>query len=133
MSKPSRVIILAEDQRQQTLIRRYLHLKGLSFHQLRFSTLPHGESSGEQWVRQNYPNEVGALRRRQAKAQTGLIVVIDADTWTVEYRLGQLDESLRRREIQIVDPDSEGVARLVHAEYRDLDSLSERRICRRTN
>ena len=75
--------------------------------------MPQGQGSGEQWVRLTYPAEVGALRRRQAKARTALIVVIDADTGTVEYRLGQLDESLRHNQIESFDPHSERVARLV--------------------
>ena len=53
------------------------------------------------------------MRRRQAKAQTALIVVIDADTATVEYRLGQLEESVRHGETKFVDPDTEQIARLV--------------------
>jgi hypothetical protein len=57
---------------------------------------------------------VEALRRRQAKkTQTALIVVIDADAGTVEYRLGQLDESLRRSEHRPVDPKKERIARLI--------------------
>ena len=95
------------------LIRRYLRKKGLSPHQLRFNPLREGQGSGEQGVRQSYPSEVGALRKRQARAQTALIVVIDADTATVEYRLGQLDESLKRNEMRSVDPNTERIARLV--------------------
>jgi hypothetical protein len=113
VSRPSQVIVLAEDQRQQMLIRRYLRKKGLSFHQLRFTPLHQGEGSGEQRVRQSYPAEIRAWRRRQAKALTALIVVIDADTRTVEDRLGQLAETLRHSEIKPVDPNTERVARLV--------------------
>jgi DNA polymerase III psi subunit len=113
VSKPSLVIVIVEDQRQQMLIRRYLLNKGLTFHQLRFTPLHQGEGSGEQWVRRSYPGEVEALRRRQAKAQTALIVVIDADAGTVEHRLGQLDESLRRSEHRSFDPNRERIARLI--------------------
>lgn len=95
------------------LIRRYLHGKGLSFHQLRFSPPYRWEGSGEQRVRQSYPGEVRALRKRQAKAQTALIVVIDADTGTVEDRLRQLADALAVQQISAIDPNAEQIARLV--------------------
>jgi hypothetical protein len=113
VSSPSQVIVLVEDQRHQMLIRRYLLGKGLSFHQLRFSPPHLWEGSGEQRVRQSYPGEVKALRKRQAKAQTALIVVIDADTGTVEDRLRQLADALAAQQVSAIDPNAEPIARLV--------------------
>jgi hypothetical protein len=45
-------------------------------------------------VRERYPVEVKAYRGRAARAQTALIVLIDADTVDVRQRHGQLDDAL---------------------------------------
>jgi hypothetical protein len=114
VSSPSQVIVLVEDQRHQMLIRRYLLGKGLSRHQVRFNPPYRWEGSGEQRVRQSYSGEVKALRKRQAKkTQTALIVVIDADTGTVEDRLRQLADALAAQQVPAIDPSAEQIARLV--------------------
>jgi hypothetical protein len=113
VSSPSEVIVLVEDQRHKMLIRRYLLGKGLSSHTFRFNPPYRWGGSGEQGVRQSYPGEVKALRKRQAKAQTALIVVIDADTGTVEDRLRQLADALAAQQVRATDPTAEQIARLV--------------------
>jgi F0F1-type ATP synthase gamma subunit len=55
--------------------------------------------------------EVAAYRSRSAK--TALIVVIDADTGTVEQRLTQLDKELRKNKKPKIDANTDRVARLV--------------------
>ena len=96
MSKPSQVIVLTEDRRQQTFVRRYLERANYSYHQIQLEPLPAGRGSGEQWVRQRYAKNVEAYRARAARAATALVVVIDADTRTVSHRIGQLRESAVR-------------------------------------
>lgn len=93
MAKASRVIVLAEDDRQQRLVRRYLYRLGYEIKEIRFADLPNGRGSGEQWVRARYANEVREYRSRSARAKT-LLIAIDADTETVERRRSQLDELL---------------------------------------
>ena len=96
MSKPSLVIVLAEDERHQRFVRHFLYQKGLSTHQIRMEPLPSGKGCGEQWVREQYPTAVNAYRERSGggRAKTALVVVIDADTDTVDRRSRQLRESL---------------------------------------
>ena len=96
MSKPSLVIVLAEDARQQRFVRKFLREKGIGNHQIRLEPLPGGRGCGEQWVRERYPNAVRAYRARTAggKAKSALVVVIDADTEPTERRQGQLREML---------------------------------------
>ena len=79
MAKPSQVIVLVEDNRHQQLVFRYLRRSGLEPHAMRF-VLP-SSGSGEQWVRERFPVEVTAYRRRSTRAETKLIVVIDADNF----------------------------------------------------
>jgi hypothetical protein len=73
MTKPSQVIILVEDNRHQQLILRYLRRVGLELHAMRFVPSPPGTGSGEQWVREQFAQEVAAYRSRRAHAETKLI------------------------------------------------------------
>ena len=90
----SRTILLCEDDPQEQLVRSYLKECGLN-------TLPpylvtrnasrevHGGNVG--WVLEAFAKELRACRKRHAaKANTLLIVVVDADDFTVEERRSQL-------------------------------------------
>lgn len=94
MSKPSLVIVLAEDDRHQRLVRQYLYRLGRSRHDIRVEPLPSGRGCGEQWARERYPKAVTSYRGRSPRAETALIVAIDADTGDVEQRLRQLRKAL---------------------------------------
>jgi hypothetical protein len=94
MPNPSRVIALIEDERQEMFVRRYLRRLGLEPHQMRLQRSPSGEGSAEQWVRTRFAKEVNAYRSRSARAETALIVVIDADIHTVHGRWAQLGQAL---------------------------------------
>lgn len=111
MSKRCLVIVVAEDENHEMLIRRFLRNRGLDTHEMRIEHSPAAEGSAESWVRKRFPLEVNAYRRRHAR--TGLIAIIDADTVTVQHRLTQLDQALRDAGKQPVDPDNEQIARLV--------------------
>ena len=99
MGKPSSVIVLAEDQCHQRFIWRYLERLNYSRHEVRNEPLPSGRGSGEQWVRNRYADAVKAYRMRSARAQTALIVVIDADAHSVNERCRQLEAALELEEI----------------------------------
>jgi DNA polymerase III psi subunit len=111
MARPSLVIVLIEDSRQQQLIFRYLRRNGLDTHAMRFLLPPSG--SGEQWVREQLPKELREYRRRNARAKTKLIAVIDADISTVQDRLAQLDRKLQDDGVDLIRVAAEQVARLV--------------------
>lgn len=84
VAKPSQIILLVEDTRHQQFIFGYLRRLGIGRHAMRFERSPSGEGSAEQWVRERFAIEVGACRGRHA--ETKLIVLIDADTFTVQQR-----------------------------------------------
>jgi DNA polymerase III psi subunit len=105
------VTVLAEDGRQNMLIYRYLKKCGLGKYEIRSEFSPSGKGSAENWVRKRFVKETNFYRSRHA--QTALIVVIDADTGTVQDRLRQLDQSLKESGKPVVDPGSEQIARLV--------------------
>ncbi|HME09965.1 MAG TPA: hypothetical protein VKG25_23100 [Bryobacteraceae bacterium] len=56
--------------------------------------MPNSRGCGEQWVRERYASAVGAYRHRAKRAETRLIVVIDADIHSLEYRRQQLAKTL---------------------------------------
>ena len=112
MGKPSQVILLLEDDHQKMLLYRYLKRCGLG-HVTRVSPYVPGRGSAEQRVRAQFATEVKAYRSRQARAETSLIVVIDADENTVQERLNQLDQALKDAGQVGVPTDAERIARLI--------------------
>lgn len=111
MSKPSLVIVLAEDQRQQQFIYRYLKSADIRPSQIRFHISPSGRGSAEQWVRKSFVVQVRTCRARHA--QTGMFVMLDADTNTVLERLRTLDEELGSAGQRPIDQDRDSIARLI--------------------
>lgn len=112
MSKPSRVIVLLEDDRHKQFVYRYLIQRGLEPHAIRILRSPSGEGSAENWVRRQFVKEVSAYRNRRVRADTALIVMIDADARSVRDRCNQLDEALQQAHKEIVTIE-EQIARFV--------------------
>jgi hypothetical protein len=106
------VILVVEDDRHSMLIRRYLINCGLRKHEIRIEQSPSGRGSAESWVRKAFVKNVSAYRVRQAKANSALIAVIDADIHTVQERLRQLDQALTDESKSAIS-DGEQIARLV--------------------
>jgi hypothetical protein len=115
MSKPTEVILLCEDYRQSSLVLAYLKKCGI--HQrVRPLLSPMGEGSAEHWVIRQYPIQVNAYRLAKARKLTWLIVVVDADTGTVDRRIAQLDDGLKQSEeprLRELNVDKEAIGRLV--------------------
>lgn len=112
MSNPSLVIVLAEDEHHSMLVFRYLKKCGLTGHAIRIQRSPSGQGSAENWVLKRFAEETNEYRVRQARAQTVLVVIIDADIYTVQHRFNQLDQALRTSKYPVVDQ-GEQIARLV--------------------
>lgn len=91
MSRSSRVVVLCEDKRTQQFIRRFLQRLAYQNHEIRFSAI--GSGSAEQRVREQFPREVAALQNSLFTDQF-LITAIDADSWSVEKRIQQLENSM---------------------------------------
>jgi hypothetical protein len=92
------VVIVVEDQEQQNLAYRYLERckPRLTYRECRFERPAKGSGgSGEQFVRNRYPAEVKEHRRRVGKGASALLVVmVDADMETTEWRASQLSDAL---------------------------------------
>lgn len=80
---------------------------------MRLVPCPAGAGSGEQWVRERFALEVNAYRKRSVRAKTILVVLIDADTLSVQERLSQLDRNLHDAGADPIRPDTEQIGRLV--------------------
>jgi len=113
VSKPSLVIVVVEDDHHRMLAYRYLSERGLGEHQIRITRSPSGRGNAEGWVRTRFVIEVNVYRKRQTRTLTALIVVIDADTHTVQDRLQQLDQALKDSGKHPVNTRKEQIARLV--------------------
>jgi hypothetical protein len=94
VSRPSRVVVLAEDRRHQRFVQKYLERLGHAQHDVYSEELPSGRGCGEQWVRKRYASAVARYRSRSSRAETALIVAIDANGGDVARRLRQLDQAL---------------------------------------
>ena len=83
-----KITLLCEDSQTDAFVRRFLRRRNFRRRDIRTLPLPAGNQSGEQWVREQYPDELRAIRGRKSAY---LIVVIDADKETTSRRRAQLD------------------------------------------
>jgi hypothetical protein len=118
MGKASRVEVLAEDQRHQRFVYRYLKLLGYLPHDIVNADLPAGRGCGEQWVRQHYAKAVAAYRWRSARARTALVVAIDAGRGDADRRIRQLEHALQEGEMAPRAPGEEGVALILDIDLK---------------
>ncbi len=88
------LIILCEDLQQEVFARNFFMNRGFHHREIRIKRSSEGRGSGEHYVRQHYPQEVRTYRSKSTHLSIGLAVVIDADTYSVAQRFGQLDSVL---------------------------------------
>ena len=79
MSRIANIIILCEDRQHEAFARRFLRRRDLTNRNIRVKMAPRGRGSAEQFVREQYPEEVQFYRSRQYRVSQALIVLIDAD------------------------------------------------------
>jgi hypothetical protein len=105
------VTILAEDQPQQRFAYWYLRRLGYSLHEIYQEKLP-VKGGGEHWVRLQYAKIVAAHRAQAASPRTGVVVVVDADTGSLERRTQQLSGELAQAGAQPRSP-NERISHLI--------------------
>lgn len=91
MSRNVNVVILCEDRQHEAFARRFLEKMGRGLRVQRVEINPKGRGSGEQFVRQRFAKELAYYRARQHRVEQALIVVIDADRYSVAQRVEQVD------------------------------------------
>ncbi len=94
MSRRAQLILLCEDAQHEAFLRRFFKRAGWHARAMRVERSPQGRGAGEQWVRERYPQELGALRRSHVSAS--IAVMIDADRSTIADRLEALDGACRQ-------------------------------------
>jgi len=89
------IVVLSEDLNQTNLIRRALKHKGHDSRTIRINQSPGGGGSGEHYVRESFSGEVAHYRNRATRRSAALVVVIDADTRTLQQRERELEAVLK--------------------------------------
>ena len=90
------ITLLCEDSQTDAFVRRFLRRRNFGSRDIRTLPLPGGRQSGEQWVRERFPDELRAIRGRK---NAYLIVVTDADKYSTEARRAQLDAECEEKQI----------------------------------
>lgn len=91
MRRSSKLILLCEDQQQQAFAYRFFKEMGWDSGQITLRPLVMGRGSAVQFVTEQFPKEILALRRRAVDAY--LVVLIDGDAHGVAKRRAQLVQS----------------------------------------
>ena len=89
------IVLLCEDKQTDSFVRRFLKHRNFKYRDITTVSLSAGSGSGEQRVKEQYPTELKAIRQKaiRQKEQAYLIVVIDADTHTVDERHAELKQA----------------------------------------
>src|SRR5947209_5988516 len=107
-NRVSQAVLLCEDQEHERLVIAFVKQCGIrkpydSIVPKVASKLRAGGNVG--WVLDEFPKELRSIRNRQKKAESLLIVVIDADNSTVDERRGELNERAQRAGLDPIRPD----------------------------
>jgi len=94
MSRNVQLIILCEDTQHESFVRRFLKKRGWPTRRLRVERASGDRGSGEQFVRERFPRELKAFRKKRHIAQA-LIVMIDGDKQGVDNRILALDNACK--------------------------------------
>ncbi len=100
MSGPAKITILCEDLQQACFVRRFLLNRGWGRDDLREPPRRQGQGSGEQYVRERFPDELKAYRRKANHLRNGLVVVIDADTKSVADRIRDFETACKDKAVE---------------------------------
>ena len=103
----AQVIVLCEDSQQAAFVRRYLKSDGLPNRKIRILPLPGGQGSAESYVRESFPIELDAYRKKRSSVAQHLIVVIDGDKHGVEKRMTDFDRACSEQGVQVRQPEDQ--------------------------
>ena len=98
MSRNVRIVLLCEDRQHETFVRRFLLRHGWNLRDFRVELSPHGRGSAEQFVREQFPRELQAIRAK-GDENVRLIVMIDGDDKGVNIRRDTLNAACEAQSI----------------------------------
>lgn len=87
----SKITVLCEDKQQEAFIRRFCKKRNREIYAVPRSKT--SEGSGEQSVRNKYPDQLDAIRKRGGI----LVVMVDGDNYSVDQRQKQLDAACSQK------------------------------------
>lgn len=104
----SQAILLCEDAMHFSLMRAFLKCAGIHnvdriFRDHVASRETEGGNVG--WVLKNFPTQLSALRARRSRAESMLIVMVDADETSCEERLRELSARVKADGLEPLEPD----------------------------
>jgi hypothetical protein len=100
------LVIVCEDVQQSVFARHYLIKRGFEARKIRVVQNPAGRGSGEQFVRNYLVQEVKEFRRKSSFQESlAVAALVDADTFSVEERLNQLNKALAEEGLDEIQPD----------------------------
>ena len=88
MNRP-KITVLCEDKQHATFIRIFLKKRNCKI----YAVSRTDAGAGEQFVRDNYPAQLDAIRKRGGI----LVVMIDGDNYSIEQREKQMDEACKQK------------------------------------
>ncbi len=98
MSRNVRIVLLCEDRQHETFIKRFLRRDGWNLRDFRVALSPQGRGSAEQFVREQFPRELEAIRAK-GDEHVRLIVMIDGDDKGVNARRDSLNAACEAQAI----------------------------------
>jgi hypothetical protein len=111
----SQTILLCEDRPQASLVRAYMDRCDLNTKEPFLLPIIASErisGGGVAWVLRELPRQLDACRKRKLRANSLLVVVADADDFSVDERYRQLNNALRADRSKELD-DSDPVVVLI--------------------
>lgn len=85
----SKITVLCEDKQHATFIRIFLKKRNRKI----YAVSRTDAGAGEQFVRDNYPAQLDAIRKRGGI----LVVMIDGDNYSIEQRQKQMDKACKQK------------------------------------
>ena len=108
MSREVQMVLLCEDGQHRAFVERFLGSAGRltrkSKRRLRVEKASQGRGSAERFVRERFPTELAAYRRRKNRVSVALVVMLDGDAAGVAGRLAQLDSACEEQGIPVRRP-----------------------------
>jgi hypothetical protein len=95
-----KIVLLCEDSQQEAFVRRFLEHSGWNTREIRVEKSPKAGGSAEQFVRNRFPAELTSFRRRNQRAASALITVIDADLKSVQERVNELETECNSQNVE---------------------------------
>ena len=94
------IVLLCEDTQHEAFARRFLSENSWDTRRLRVEKAPGGRGAADQFVRERFPVELAAYRRKQASVAQALIVILDGDNHGIHARQAELDEACQSKGIE---------------------------------